>query len=258
MGDSDKAETILTDLRAALADLLSSATVRDRFREKVVVFCKPGAEESLQKCVPVRRYTDREGEHVVYGGGGPRWTPLNRLVLDGPENLDAAFVLLALIHDSGPHIGRVGYAAPDDWRTCVSPNTAPTPLDFLMACEWHRGVRHYMREIRAGVLEKVSAHLGKVKAECGLPVKPTVGPLLTMRHIAEVIHPSDPSGLVSKWRYRRSFPKPVKKGGAGRADRYEALRVLDHAVRHGDIEAFSPGDILRMKNRLLAIDDDPE
>lgn len=88
--------------------------------------------------------------------------------------------------------------------------------------------------------------------------KPPAGPLMTLSHIARVIDPTDADHLVRLWRNRRRFPRPMTKGGCGRADRYDAMRVLRNAKEHGDLVSLTPDQYLQAHRRLLDMDDDPE
>ena len=176
MSRAEEIETILTEYRAALADLLRNVVVRNRFREKVVAFCKPEGEADLRKSIPVRKYTDHGRKCTVYGHGGPRRAPLEQLVVDGPKTLDEAYVFLALVHDSGPYVVPVGHAAPDEWWTYSSVNSASTPLDLFMSYEWRGTLQWRMYERTPEAIDKLSGWWKKVEAECvvlqGEPAKP--------------------------------------------------------------------------------------
>lgn len=88
--------------------------------------------------------------------------------------------------------------------------------------------------------------------------RPPVGPLMTLRHIAQVIDPANTERHITEWRNRRRFPRPICKGGCGRADRYDALKVLRHAKERHDLDCFTPDDYTQLQKRLLDLDDDPE
>jgi hypothetical protein len=104
MSNADKTETIRMDLRAALANLLSHAPVRERFRAKVAAWCKWLVESDKPGAVPVDT-----GVAASFGPVGSS-AMIAALMKRGPQDLDEAYVLLGAIHDAGPHVGRARQA----------------------------------------------------------------------------------------------------------------------------------------------------
>lgn len=134
MAGSEATETILKDLRARLVDWLSHAPARERFREKVAAWCKRVAESGQPGAAPVDA-----GMATPFGSVGSL-AMITALMRRGPQDLDEAHVLLAAIHDSGPHIGRTGQASPVEWDTeaqSVSGEDDPLILDWAAHGEWH-------------------------------------------------------------------------------------------------------------------------
>ena len=109
MSEANKTETILTDLRATLADLLSNGRTRERFREKVAAWCKRLVESDKPGSVRVDT-----GIATCFGSVGSL-AMIAALMSRGPQNLDEAYVLLGALHDSGPHVGRAGKLAQPEW-----------------------------------------------------------------------------------------------------------------------------------------------
>jgi len=98
MDDDDKAETILTNLRAALADFLSDDLTRTRFLETVAAYCKrltKGDDAGALSCA------------------------IEAMMEHGPRDLDEAYVLLGALHDSGPHGGGAEQALLGDWHSII-------------------------------------------------------------------------------------------------------------------------------------------
>ncbi len=166
MSDDRKTAKILSDLRVALADLLSDAPVRERFRAEVATWCKRVVESGNPEADSVDT-----GVATRFGSVGSL-AMIAALMKRGPQDLDDAYVLLGAIHDAGPHIGRVGQASPVEWDTeaqGISGKDYPRILHWAQHGMWHIVLREVSR-LTPEAIQRLPAWLAKVEEKVGGPV----------------------------------------------------------------------------------------
>lgn len=204
--DLRKTEVILTDIRTAMAELMSRARARDRFRKKIVAYCNHLVETDR----PAAPLADT-GVATAFGSVGAL-AVIAALMKVGPQDLDEAYALLGAIHDTGPHVGRVGQASPPEWDTevqTISAKDDPRIQDWRQHAEWHRimdlvSMPPHAGGLRPEVIQLLPAWREKVEADCGATrlaseEEDTTRYLLMVRYPVHRVVPESGAEGIGKW-----------------------------------------------------------
>ncbi|MFO8006215.1 MAG: hypothetical protein R6V05_00610 [Candidatus Brocadiia bacterium] len=164
MDDTDETAAMRKSLQSALADILRDDRAIGFFREHIESWCKSLASYGQ----PDGPRLDA-GRPTRFGSVGPL-AKIAALMEYGPDSLTEACVVLGALHDEGPHVGRIGQAAPPEWDTeaqAVCGEEDPQILDWAAHSMWHI-ICGNLSTLSPGALQRLPAWLERIQRKVGV------------------------------------------------------------------------------------------